>query len=120
MELVPGRSGRATSRNRRCQARSAGRQSGPGRSESITKSWFLNRTLPTPQDTEWDSRYMNLPGSARARLSFCSLGWSITIEPGAYVPGLGGVRIEDMVLVTETATRFLRPLERANDPLRNG
>lgn len=29
-------------------------------------------------------------------------GMAITIEPGIYLPGLGGVRLEDTVLVTET------------------
>src|ERR1700693_5895721 len=39
----------------------------------------------------------------------------LTVEPGLYYPGLGGVRLEDVVLVTKTGcrilSRFPKPLE---------
>lgn len=39
----------------------------------------------------------------------------VTVEPGVYVPGFGGVRIEDMVLVTGDGNRVLTNSEKGLD-----
>jgi Xaa-Pro aminopeptidase len=36
-------------------------------------------------------------------------GMAITIEPGVYLEGLAGIRIEDTVLVTQTGCEVLTP-----------
>ena len=49
------------------------------------------------------------PRLAKGQTRKLAPGMVITIEPGIYIPGKGGVRIEDMVLVTESGHEVLTP-----------
>lgn len=53
-----------------------------------------------------------LPKISRIGKGHIAAGMVFTIEPGIYVPGLGGVRIEDMVLASKSGCRMLTDLPR--------
>jgi Xaa-Pro aminopeptidase len=41
----------------------------------------------------------------------------ITIEPGVYLPGQGGVRIEDLALVTRDGRQLLTSTQKSPPPV---
>jgi Xaa-Pro aminopeptidase len=47
------------------------------------------------------------PRIAAGQKQILQAGMVITVEPGVYIPGSGGVRIEDMVVVTEQGSEVL-------------
>lgn len=55
------------------------------------------------------------PRLARTSSDQLEPGMIVTIEPGVYLPGVGGVRIEDDVLVTKTGARSLCSLPKEID-----
>ena len=58
-------------------------------------------------------RFTKGQGLRRSRRRFWKQGMVITIEPGVYMPGKFGLRIEDMVLVTATGGEVLTPSVKA-------
>jgi Xaa-Pro aminopeptidase len=52
------------------------------------------------------------PRVANGQQELLRPGMVITVEPGVYLPGQWGVRIEDMVVVTETGCEVLTPTQK--------
>ncbi len=49
------------------------------------------------------------PRLGKAQKELLQPGMVVTIEPGVYLPGQGGVRIEDMLVVTDRGAEVLTP-----------
>jgi len=58
------------------------------------------------------------PALNRRSEEILQVGMVFTVEPGVYIPGWGGVRIEDTVLVTEDGCRALTPAPKSLESCR--
>src|SRR5215203_1758919 len=73
------------------------------------------RGSSTPWGTALGSRVHEAPSLGRTRGDELVIGDVLAVEPGLYRPDIGGVRLEDLVLVTgrgaETLTHYPYELE---------
>ncbi|HYA11735.1 MAG TPA: M24 family metallopeptidase, partial [Thermodesulfovibrionales bacterium] len=59
-----------------------------------------------------------LPQIAQDKREIMKENMIFTIEPGIYLPGVGGVRIEDMIMVTSDGSEALTKLAKELDIIR--
>lgn len=52
------------------------------------------------------------PSAAKTGKGELEPGMTLTIEPGVYVPGKGGVRIEDTLIITQGAPKIITPMSK--------
>lgn len=96
---------------------------GKGVQDSV-KDYFTAHGYPTEQrDGRWTGFFhglghglgLEIHESPRIAATTFQPGQVVTVEPGIYVPGIGGARHEDVVTITPTGNRLLsrfpKPLE---------
>ena len=85
------------------------------------QQFFTDRGYPTEQrNGRWTGFFhgtghglgLELHEEPRFARTHFKPGQVLTVEPGLYYPGLGGVRIEDVVTVTERGIRLLSKFEK--------
>jgi Xaa-Pro aminopeptidase len=82
---------------------------------------FTDRGYPTGQEKgRWTGFFhgtghglgLEIHEAPRFAATRFKQGQVLTVEPGLYYPGLGGVRIEDVVVLTQTGNRMLSRFEK--------
>jgi Xaa-Pro aminopeptidase len=86
---------------------------------NMVKSHFATKGYPTEiKNGRWQGFFhgtghglgLEIHESPRFSDTIFLPGQVITVEPGIYIPGLGGVRHEDVALITESGVRYLTQL----------
>jgi Xaa-Pro aminopeptidase len=100
----------------------------PGRSgkavQDDVRQYFTDQGYPTERrEGRWSGFFhglghglgLEIHESPRVGTTTFHPGQVVTVEPGLYIPGFGGVRHEDVVTITKTGhrllSRFPKPLE---------
>jgi len=94
-----------------------------GKVHERVKQFFTDEGYPTEQqEGRWSGFFhgtghglgLELHEAPRFGATRFKKGQVLTVEPGLYYPGLGGVRTEDVAVITATGAKWLSKLE---DPL---